>query len=158
MARALAADPYVPQTGTLPADASTEDALAWVHRQRRRHAEGTGFSFTITDAVTGTAVGHCGLWLRELPRGSAGYSIAPFVRRQGLAADALRALTDFGWTVPGLERIELDIEPWNVASLRTAERVGYAREASTVWRIGDQLRDVVRYVAVPVDGARSGPP
>src|SRR5690606_12585120 len=71
MALDLAADPYVPQTGTLPAAPSPEDALAWVHRQRGRHAEGSGFSFTVVERRTGLAVGHCGLWLRAFPHGSA---------------------------------------------------------------------------------------
>lgn len=78
LARELATDPYVPLTGTLPAHATDAQALAWVHRQRGRHREGAGFSFTIVDAATETPVGHCGLWLRQLAdgRGSAGYAVA----------------------------------------------------------------------------------
>ena len=40
----------------------------------------------------------------------------------------LRALTTFAWTLPDVTRVELLVEPWNVASLRTAERAGYVRE------------------------------
>lgn len=151
MARELSTDPYVPLTGTLPLNATDDDAAAWVRRQQGRHAEGAGFSFTVTDAASGAPVGHCGLWLRELAQGhgSVGYSITPSARGRGLAADALRALTEFGWSVPGLARIVLYIEPWNVASLRTAERAGYVRD--TLLRdheVGEGLRrDVLRYVA-----------
>lgn len=152
MALDLAADPYVPQTGTLPAAPSPEDALAWVHRQRGRHAEGSGFSFTVVERRTGLAVGHCGLWLRAFPHGSAGYAIAPSFRGRGLATDALRALTRFGWTVPRLERVELAIEPWNAASLRTAERAGYRPAGSTTREIGGALRTVARYVALRPEG------
>ncbi|GAA4900321.1 RimJ/RimL family protein N-acetyltransferase [Stackebrandtia albiflava] len=152
MARELATDPYVPTIGSLPADAGREDALDWVRRQQERHASGAGFSFTIADAATDAALGHCGLWLRELPEGraTAGYSVAPSSRGKGHAAAALTALTAFGWTVPGLFRIALYIEPWNVASIRTAERAGYAREGllRSHQVIDGRRRDMALYAAV----------
>ena len=122
MARELSTDPYVPQTGSLPFTASNEEANAWIDRQQGRHAEGAGFSFAIVWTAGNRAVGHCGLWLRDLSSGlaTAGYAIAPSQRRRGYAADALLALTGFGWTVPGLARIVLHVEPWNIASHRSA--------------------------------------
>nr|WP_277605220.1 GNAT family protein [Glycomyces sp. L485] len=130
MARELSTDAYVPTIGTLPSHASDAEALAWIGRQHRRYDEGTGFSFVIAAAGTDVAVGQCGLWLSELAdgRATAGYSIVPSARGRGFAADALTALTAFGWTVPDLFRIALYIEPWNIGSIRTAERAGYARE------------------------------
>lgn len=152
MARDLSTDPYVPLVGSLPADATSEEAVAWVHRQQERHPAGAGFSFTIVDAGTDVPVGHCGLWLRRLEdgRGAAGYSVVPSARGRGFAADALTALTLFGWTVPGLFRIELYIEPWNVGSVRTAERAGYAREGllRSHQVIGGRRRDMLLYAAV----------
>lgn len=147
LVRALAADPYVPTIGSVPADPDDDTALAWVRRQQARHAEGAGFSFTITEAAAGRAVGHCGLWLRHLAerRATAGYAIVPTERGRGLAVDALVALTRFAWTVPGVARVDLHVEPWNVASLRTAERAGYVCEA--VLRrhqpVAGELRDVL---------------
>jgi len=40
----------------------------------------------------------------------------------------LRALTVLAWDLPELHRLDAYVEPWNVASLRTAERAGYVRE------------------------------
>lgn len=152
MARRLSTDPYVPQTGSLPGDASASEAGAWVVRQQGRHAEGAGFSFTIARRSDGDAVGHCGLWVKGLEEGraSGGYAIAPAERGRGYAADALAALTEFAWSVPGVQRIELFIEPWNAASIRIAERAGYRRERLLVGyqMIGGQSRDVLLYVAV----------
>jgi ribosomal-protein-alanine N-acetyltransferase len=148
----LATDPYVPLIGTLPARATPEEGLSWIDRNRRRWAEGAGFSFAVAEASTGRAVGGAGLWLRELAsgRGSAGYSIAPSARRRGLATDALTALTAFAWSVPGLLRVELHIEPWNRASVRTAERAGYRREGllRSHLEIGGRPRDMLCYAAV----------
>lgn len=151
MARELSTDPYVPTTGTLPLNAGHAEALAWVHRQQGRHREGAGYSFTISEAHSGAPVGHCGLWLHELAegQGSVGYSIVPSARGRGLASDALRALTDFGWRIPGLDRIVLYVEPWNVASIRTAERAGYVREILLRdHEIAGARRDVLRFAAV----------
>lgn len=152
MLRDLSTDPYVPTIGTLPANASHEEALAYVHRQQGRYDEGRGFAFTIADAATDRALGGCGLWLRELAsgRGAAGYSVAPGARGRGVAAEALTALTTFGWTLPGLYRIELYIEEWNTGSIRTAERAGYQREGllRSHQEIGGERRDMLLYAAV----------
>lgn len=152
MVRELATDPYIAQTGTLPADATEQHARAWIAQQRGRHSEGAGFSFTMADAATGEAVGHCGLWTGELcaGRSTAGYVVAPSARGRGLAADALRALTAFGATIPGLFRVGLYIEPWNAPSIRTAERAGYEREGllRSYHRIGDRRRDMLLYARV----------
>jgi RimJ/RimL family protein N-acetyltransferase len=152
MALDLATDPYVPHIGSLPAHATAEEALAWIERNRGRWAEGTGFSFTVAEAATGRAVGAIGIWLRELSQGRAeiGYSIMPSARRRGYAAAALIAATAFGWTIPQLHRLELHIEPWNTASIRTAERAGYQREGllRSHQEIGGRRRDMLLYAAI----------
>lgn len=126
----LSTDPYVPMIGSLPADTDVDGALGYIERQRNRLGTGAGYSFCIALSATGEAVGQAGLWLAALGAGraTAGYCIAPRHRGRGLSAQALTALTTFGWTVPGLARIELHIEPWNLASARAAEKAGYAHE------------------------------
>lgn len=160
MAQELSTDPYVPRVGSLPANASQDEASAWVKRQQTRYAEGAGFSFAVVEEATDEAVGHCGLWLKELGEGraTAGYSIVPSARGRGFAADALSALTAFGWTVPSLFRIALYIEPWNVGSIRTAERAGYAHEGllRSHQVIAGQRRDMHLFAVVrPSTGERS---
>jgi RimJ/RimL family protein N-acetyltransferase len=48
-------------------------------------------------------------------------------RGRGVASEALRLLTDWGFS-RGLHRLELRIGADNVASQRVAERCGYVRE------------------------------
>lgn len=163
LAQELATDPYVPLTGSLPAHAEPEEALAWVRRQVGRHAEGIGFSFCVADLRTGLGIGTVGLWCRDLVVGrvTAGYSIAPSARGRGVGTQALLALLDFSWTIVALQRIELFIEPWNTASIRTAEGAGFRRErlAPTHTEISGTRRDVYVYVRVradPVRGVVSG--
>lgn len=59
MARQLSTDPYVPQKGSLPGDATMQEASDWVERQQGRHAERAGFSFTIARRTDDFAIGHC---------------------------------------------------------------------------------------------------
>ena len=149
-AMALSLDPYVPRIGTLPLRASAAQALDWVVAQRRRPAQRVGFSFAVGDRDGDECVGFAGLWLRHVDRGlaTAGYAVLPAARGAGRATDALRALTAFAWTRPPVQRVELHVEPWNTASCRVAERVGYAAGELLVrgHEIGGDLRDVVPYV------------
>ena len=147
-ARALSQDPYVPLIGTLPHRATAEQAQDWVAAQRQRLAQRVGFSFAVADRDTDECVGFAGLWLRHVEDGfaTAGYAIVPSARGAGRATDALRALTAFAWTRPAVQRVELDVEPWNAASRRVAERAGYVADGVPAWHeIGGERRDVVRY-------------
>lgn len=152
MAMELATDPYVPTIGTLPAGASREEALSWVERQQQHHVRGTGFAFSIADAATNRCLGQIGLFIRELGKGraTAGYAVSPDARGRGVAADALLALMDFAWTLPTLHRVELYIEPWNTASVRTAENAGFVREGilRSHQEISGVRRDMLLYSAV----------
>lgn len=152
MVLALSQDPYVPLIGSLPARATTEQALAWIARQQERYASGAGLPFAIADATSGQALGAIGLGLRDLSAGraSGGYSVAPPYRGRGVARSALIALTTYAWTVPGLYRIELSVEPWNIGSIRVAEAGGYQREGllRSHQEIGGTRRDMLLYAAV----------
>ena len=152
MVMEMAQDTYIPTVGSLPARATYGQALEWLERQRSMHVRGTGFSFAIADAATDRAVGQIGLWGWELVYGrtEAGYSVAPGARGSGYAATALRALADFAWTVPEVHRVELHIEPWNTASIRTAERAGFEREGllRSFMEIAGKRRDLLIYSAV----------
>ena len=152
MVRELATDPYLPQIGSLPADADAVEALAWIERQHGRPTAGVGYSFCLADAEDDRGVGAIGLWTRGFVggRATAGYSVAPSARGRGLAGDGLRALTDFGWSLPALHRIELYVEPGNVGSRRTAEAAGYVLEGvlRSHQEIGGTRRDMCLFAAV----------
>ena len=107
----------------------TDDAgRAFIERQHARSAEGDGYSFVIApedDPKTG--IGSIGLWLQEIESGRAsiGYWLLAGARGQGLAAHALRAVVSFAFDALSVPRLHLFVEPWNVASARTAEAAGF---------------------------------
>ena len=57
-----------------------------------------------------------------------GYVVAPEARGRGVAAEALRLLSEWAFTELGMERLELLISVENEASKRVAARCGYVRE------------------------------
>ena len=145
----LSADPYVPLIGTVPAVFTEAAGLAYLERQHQRLADGAGWSFAIAELDTDRAVGGASLWLNSEDPATAGYVVGPSARGRGYATAALAALTEFAWTRPGLDRVELFIEPANLASIAVARSCGYREEALVPWHIeiDGQPRDMVRYTA-----------
>jgi len=147
--REVADDPLIPLITTVPTDSEGGAALAYVRRQQARVTEGVGYSFAIADATDDRALGQIGLWLRGLEHGRAniGYWVAPSARRRGVATEALGVLSAWGLSLPGVARVELYVEPWNVGSWKAAEAAGYQREGLLrSWQlVGGQRRDMFMY-------------
>lgn len=144
----LAEDPYLPLIGTIPAEYSEAEGLAYLARQHQRLADGTGYSFAVARRVDDLAVGGAGLWLTDDPATArAGYAISPRHRGSGYAMAALCALTRFAWTSPALRSIDLHIEPDNPASIAVAVSAGYVRRGRLAAHsaIGGRLRDMEHY-------------
>ena len=147
---ALAEDPYLPLIGTIPSPFTPEGGQAYIERQHQRLADGAGWSFAVVDVSTDQAVGSAGLWLNPDRPATAGYAVAPRFRGRGYATAAMTALTVFAWTRPGIDRIELYIEPGNRASVTVAERCGYRQEALVPdhLEIGGRGRSMLRFAAI----------
>jgi [ribosomal protein S5]-alanine N-acetyltransferase len=155
LVQSVAGDPLIPLITTVPASGNASDARAYIERQHDRLASGAGYSFAVTDADTGEAVGQAGLWLRNLDdgRASTGYWIAARFRNRHYATAALEAISRWGLSLDGIHRVELYVEPWNEGSWRAAERVGYTREGLLrSWQqVGAERRDMYMYSLLPED-------
>ena len=147
--QAASSDPLIPLITTVPTNDSVQDALAFIARQRDRLVTGAGYSFAIADVHTDEAVGQIGLWLRDIDDGrvNIGYWIGADHRRAGYATAALGLLIDWTFTIPEVARLELQIEPWNEASWRLAERLDFRREGlMRQWQtVGDERKDMYLY-------------
>jgi RimJ/RimL family protein N-acetyltransferase len=143
-------DPYIPSITSLAPGATAADADTFIARQLERATGGHGYSLVIADADDpARGVGSVGLWLRDIENGRAtiGYWVVAPARGRGVARDALRGLVGFAFNDLAIPRLQLYIEPWNVASVRTAEGAGFGWEATLRgWeRIGTEQHDADCY-------------
>ncbi len=133
MVRQAAADALIASTSSVPRPYTDDAGRAYIERQRARAAEGDGFSFVIAHHVDPeVGLGSIGLWLQEIESGRAsiGYWLVAGARGRGLAARALETVVAFAFAELAIPRLHLFVEPWNVASSRTAEAAGFTREAT----------------------------
>ncbi|GGY85471.1 GNAT family N-acetyltransferase [Streptomyces nitrosporeus] len=149
LVREASEDAYIPLITTIPSPYSDEAAQVYVRRQWEQAATGSGYPFVIARVRDRRPVGSIGLWLKDAAEGRAtvGYWTAAPGRRQGATGAALRTVTAWALHELRLARLHMLIEPWNDASVRTAESAGYRREGLLRgWqRIGGVRRDMLMY-------------
>ena len=149
LVREAAQDPYIPLITSVPAAFTETEGRRFIERQWDRARRGSGYSFAITDATTGRAIGNIGLWLHNIGAGraSVSYWVAAPARGRGAAGYALKTLTFWALGVLGIPRLELYVEPWNEASIRTAERAGFRQEGLLrSWQeVGGERKDMLMY-------------
>jgi RimJ/RimL family protein N-acetyltransferase len=85
-----------------------------------------GITWAEADDVIGTAA-FAG-WDQEHRRAEIGFALRRDCWGQGLMTEVLPPFLAFGFETLGLHRIEADVDPRNVASIRLLERHGFRRE------------------------------
>jgi ribosomal-protein-alanine N-acetyltransferase len=155
LVREAATDPYIPLVTSVPPAYSVEAGEAFVRRQWDHAAGGGGYPFVIVRREDRLPVGSIGLRLKDMDRGRAwlGYWVAASARGHGIATAALPAVTEWAISDLRIPRLQLCVEPWNVASIRTAEHAGYQREGLLrSWQqAGDERRDMFMYSVLGTD-------
>ena len=93
----------------------------------------------------GVVIGKAGAW--RLPE--IGFILHPSFWGQGIAYEALSAVTGHLFTARGLDRLTADVDPRNEASLRLLSRLGFVEtgRAERTWRVGEEWCDSV-YLAL----------
>jgi RimJ/RimL family protein N-acetyltransferase len=111
----------IPLPYTLAEARTFVEGVAMKEREDR-----TGLSCVIE--ADGELVGTCGIYLRGGRLGpEIGYTIAPWARRKGYAAEAAHGLADWGLSL-GAPRVHLFVDVGNTASHATAVRAGFTQE------------------------------
>lgn len=128
LVRSAALDPAIPHVTT----DNASHAMQYISEHLSRPVRKQGWSFVIADAKSLEPVGHIGAWLGNLLYGrvTLGYWVLERYRRRGYSSAALETITPWIANMDGVHRLELHIEPSNIASCRTAERALYVREAT----------------------------
>jgi RimJ/RimL family protein N-acetyltransferase len=161
MVRHASADPLISSISSVPRTYTDDAGRAFIERQHARGAEGDGYSFVIAPESEPTrGIGSIGLWLQEIESGRAsiGYWLVAGARGQGLAAAALRGVVSFAFGSLSIPRLHLFVEPWNVASARTAQAAGFRREATLRgWeRIDEEQHDADCFALLHLEWATGG--
>lgn len=134
---------YFPE-GTLTRE-QTQEELAWFLNGHPEHAQ-LGLWAAI-HKESALFIGRCGLlpWVIDgVDEVEIAYLIAKPWQRQGLGAEAARALVRYGFETLGLKRLIALIEPAHMASIRTAESAGLRFEKEVVM---EGVRSVVYVIA-----------
>ncbi|AXE24778.1 GNAT family N-acetyltransferase [Streptomyces globosus] len=104
-----------------PFDAAA--ARARLERDRKLRAEGTAILLAIT-VDGGGPLGE--VMLRRAPEGTEiGYAVGPAHRGQRLAARAVRVMAAYAFEELGVERVILELEAENAASVAVAAQAGF---------------------------------
>lgn len=88
-------------------------------------------------------------------RAEIGYALGREHWGQGYMIEALMAVLEFAFETLALNRIEADVDPRNVASIKTVERLGFQREGylRERWQVAGEIQDALYYGLLRSDWA-----
>jgi ribosomal-protein-alanine N-acetyltransferase len=126
-------DPHIPEITTVPSPYGEESGREWLERQWGRATNDEGLSLAIADSESDEPLGALALLRRRVGSSGVGtselgYWIVDRARGRGLATRAVRLLVHWALMQRDVARVEAFAEPWNLASQRVLERVGFTRE------------------------------
>ena len=114
----------------------------------------TTAAFSVVELASGELAGEASLWGVDLYNRSAhlGLALRPGFRGRGLATDAVRVLSYYGFAIRGLHRLQVETLADNDPMRRAAERCGYVLEGTrrqASWVSGDFLDEVFLGLLAP---------
>jgi RimJ/RimL family protein N-acetyltransferase len=123
-------DPEAARWLPLPSPYTAADARSFLASGVQASEEGDSLESAIRNAADGAYLGTIGLHFARCRAGEAeiGYVVTPSARGRGVARRAVRLLADWALRTYGCRRVELLVQPGNLASRRAAEGAGAAFE------------------------------
>jgi len=143
----LESDPVAMRYWSRPPMQDFAEAVAAVERAQGFFPARVGLRWSICGLEDDVMLGHVGVFdLHEQSgRAEIGYGLVRRHWGQGFMHEALTVVIDYAFGPFGLRRLEADIHPGNLASVRALERLGFSREGylRERWQVGDQISDSV---------------
>jgi ribosomal-protein-alanine N-acetyltransferase len=146
---AVFSDPEVMRywsSGPLKDREAARSLLSQIHDGFQR---GLIFQWGIARRTDDTIIGTSTLFHLESNnyRAEIGYALGREHWGKGYMQEALRALLNYVFGELNFERIEADVDPRNVASIRTLERLGFQQEGylRERWKVDGELQDALFY-------------
>ena len=146
---AIRSDPKVMRyTSSVPL-VSLDQAEAFIARETAGMANGESLRLGLQRIEDDALIGTCILFHMntQCRRAEVGYELRHDAWGQGYMHEALHTFLHFGFTELALNRIEADIDPRNIASARSLERLGFAREGllRERWIVDGEVSDSALY-------------
>lgn len=126
--------------------ADAEKLLADIHDHfRQKTLFQWGIALKTDDKVIGTTT--LFRYDEQSRRAEIGYILNRHFWGKGFINEALSALVAVAFDKFNLHRIEADIEPRNISSIKTVERLGFQKEGHLRerWIVGDEFQDALFY-------------
>jgi ribosomal-protein-alanine N-acetyltransferase len=146
---ALQSDPVGMRYWSYPPLEKPEQAQELFDRNDRDGRAGEIFPWAIAIRTDDALIGTCTLFAIDAShrRAMIGYALARGHWGNGYAREALRLAVEHAFGALALLRIEADIDPRNVPSVRLVERLGFVREGllRERYRVGDDVQDSALY-------------
>ncbi|MFO0553330.1 MAG: GNAT family N-acetyltransferase [Polyangiaceae bacterium] len=146
---ALYADREAVRFGFSPKMDDEHDAHRLIEETHRLARERTLFHFGVVERGRDRIVGHGTLFAFHEPsaRAEVGYSVLRARWGEGLGTATVDALARLAFEGAELRRLEADVDPRNVASLRVLAKVGFEREgfARERWILNGEVQDSVLF-------------
>jgi [ribosomal protein S5]-alanine N-acetyltransferase len=111
--------------------------------------EGVHLRLGLETKIDSKLIGHCSLfkWDTGCRRAEVGYGMASAAWGKGYMHEALTALLNYGFEDMQLNRVEADIDPRNIASAKSLERLGFTKEGylRERWIVEGEVSDSAIY-------------
>lgn len=146
-------------TLVIPYPYTEKDAEEWINgRIAHRKKQGCEVTFAIREpgGMLIGAVGAGNFEVGSSHRASIGYWLAKPYWGKGITTMALERYVDYAFPEFGVVKLVAEVYPWNPASARVLEKVGFTREGYLRSHIkkGERLIDAIVYGLVRGDRAR----
>jgi RimJ/RimL family protein N-acetyltransferase len=154
------ADPDFMRYWSSPPWTSIEQANELIRRDQHELAAGEHLRLGIRLRDGDALIGTCSLFHlnAQCRRAEVGYGIARPYWRRGYMIEAMTALIGYAFEELQLHRLEADIDPRNLASARSLEKLGFQREGllRERWLVGDEVCDSALYGLLASDWRNGG--
>ena len=141
--------PQVVRYWGAPALADRDAAAALLAEIQENFRKRTSMKWGVAELETDQIIGTVTLFNLNLDnkRAEIGYGLDYNYWRKGYVTEALDALLSYAFDVLQLHRLEADVDPRNVGSIRTLEKMGFQREGlmRERWQVNGEIQDALFY-------------
>jgi ribosomal-protein-alanine N-acetyltransferase len=109
---------------------TTAQAVDLIERRHKAFQAGERIRWSIRRKLDDKLMGSCGFvdLNNEAHRAEIGYELGQEYQGNGFVTEALETMLNYGFTQLALNRIEAQVVPENIASVKVLERLGFQRE------------------------------